>query len=401
MTERTRSLFTTAVHAGERAPCPDFQPVATPVYNSVAYVYPSMFDLDAIFGGEREGYVYHRYGNPTVSAFEHAVAALEGADDAIAYASGMAAIHGALLGAGVREGSAIVSAADVYGATYAVQDQVLSALGAQPRFVNITDLDEVQAAIAETEPVAVICEMVSNPLLRVADIPRLAEMAHNVGAALIVDVTFSTPYLIQPLALGADYAVHSATKYMGGHGDVMAGVVSCNGERGDDLRDRQKLLGANLGPQEAWLALRGIKTMPLRMREHCRNALSVAEWLQRHDRISQVNYPGLAEHPQHLLADKLFGGRGFGGMLSFEIEGAGQDQIFQFMEALRLVLPATSLGDVYSLVLYPAHSSHRAVPPKVRAQLGISEGLVRMSVGIEDVEDIIADLNQALDAIVG
>jgi cystathionine gamma-synthase/methionine-gamma-lyase len=177
----------------------------------------------------------------------------------------------------------------------------------------------------------------------------------------------------------------------------MAGVIACDTTRADDLRQRQKLLGANLGPQEAWLTMRGIKTLPLRMRQHCANAQAVAEWLSSHPAIEKVNYPGLTTHPQHELASRLFAGRGFGGMLSFDLRGAGQVQVFGFMEALDLVLPATTLGDVYSLTLYPAHSSHRAVAPHVRAKIGIGDGLVRLSVGIEDAHDIIADLAQALE----
>jgi len=212
-----------------------------------------------------------------------------------------------------------------------------------------------------------------------------------------VDNTFASPYLFRPLDHGADYVIHSATKYLGGHGDLMAGVVACSVARGHDLRERQKLLGANLGPQEAWLALRGLKTLPLRMRQHCANAQSVAEWLASHPATSHVNYPGLPYHPQHNLAARLFGGQGFGGMVSFDLRGAAQAQVFAFMEALELILPATTLGDVYSLTLYPAHSSHRYVAPEVRAALGIGNGLVRLSVGIEDAGDIIADLAQALE----
>jgi cystathionine beta-lyase/cystathionine gamma-synthase/predicted N-acetyltransferase YhbS len=395
-----KSIFTQAVHAGERAPRPDFTPVSTPVYPSVGYLYDDMKDLDGIFGGERAGYVYTRYGSPTVRSLEQAIATLEGAEDAVAFASGMGAIHAALLGAGVRSGTAVVSAADVYGATYALLEKLLAELEVRVRFVDITDLDEVARAIEEERPVAVLCEIMSNPLIKVADVPALSNMAHAAGATLIVDSTFSTPYLFRPLDFGADYAVHSATKYLGGHGDVMAGVVSCSAERGHDLRERQKLLGANLGPQEAWLVLRGLKTLPLRMRQHCANAHIVAQWLATQPAVAHVNYPGLATHPQHALAEQLFGGRGFGGMMSFDLRGAGQPEVFAFMEALELVLPATTLGDVYSLTLYPAHSSHRQLTPEVRGQLGIGEGLVRLSVGIEDAQDIIADLNQALETVV-
>jgi cystathionine beta-lyase/cystathionine gamma-synthase len=396
---RGRSIFTKAVHAGERGPRPDFTPVSTPIQHSVGYLYDHMVDLDGIFGGEQAGYVYPRYGSPTVSAFEQAIAELEEAEDAVAFASGMGAIHAALLGAGVSAGKAVVAATDVYGATYALLERTFTGLGVRVRFVNITDLDEVAQAVAEEQPVVLLCEIVSNPLMKIADVPSLAEMAHTAGASLIVDNTFATPYLVRPLEHGADYAVHSATKYLAGHGDVMAGVVACSSQRGLDLRERQKLLGANLGPQEAWLALRGLKTLPLRMRQHCTNAQAVAQWLAGHAAVAQVNYPGLPDHPQHALAARLFDGRGFGGMLSFDLRDAGQPEVFAFMEALDLVLPATTLGDVYSLTLYPAHSSHRQVAPEVRAQIGIGDGLVRLSVGIEEAEDVIADLAQALGAV--
>ena len=393
-----RSIYTQAVHAGERGPRPDFTPVSTPIYPSVGYLYDDMKDLDGVFGGTRDGYVYPRYGSPTVTAFEQAIATLEGAEDAVAFATGMAAVHAVLLGAGVRAGTAVVAAADVYGATYGLLDQTFTALGVRVRFVDITDLEQVQRAIAAERPVALLCEIISNPLIKVADVPALVEIAHGAGAALIVDNTFASPYLFRPLENGADYAIHSATKYLGGHGDVMAGVVACSAERGRDLRQRQKLLGANLGPQEAWLSLRGLKTLPLRLRQHCANAQIVAEWLAGQPAVARVNYPGLPGHPQHTVAARLFAGRGFGGMLSFDLRDAGQPEVFRFLEALELVLPATTLGDVYSLALYPAHSSHRYVAPEVRAALGIGDGLVRLSVGIEDAQDIMADLAQALSA---
>ncbi len=398
---KEKSIFTQAVHAGERGPRPDFTPVSTPIHPSVGYVYDDLADLDAVFGGRREGYVYPRYGSPTVSAFERAVATLEGSEGAVAFASGMAAVYAALLGAGVRAGTSVVAAADVYGATYALLEWLMTELGVRVEFVDITDLMEVKDAVAEAEPVAVLCETISNPLMKVADVPALADLVHHVRAPLIVDNTFATPYLFRPLEHGADYVVHSATKYMGGHGDVLGGVVACSGGRGHDLRERQKLLGANLGPQEAWLALRGLKTLPLRMRQHGTNAQIVAEWLAERTDLASVNYPGLSFHRQHELAADLFDGRGFGGMLSFELRDAGQDDVFRFMEALELVLPATTLGDVYSLTLYPAHSSHRQLSSEARAALGIGEGLVRLSVGVEDPQDIIADLEQALAAASG
>jgi cystathionine gamma-synthase/methionine-gamma-lyase len=391
-----KSIFTQAVRAGERGPRPDFTPVSTPIHHSVGYVYDDMEDLDGVFGGERSGYVYPRYGSPTVRAFEEAMMILERAGDAVAFSSGMAAVHAVLLGAGVQAGTSVIAAADVYGATYALLEKTLTSLGVRVHFVDIADLEQVARAIDAHKPVALLCEIISNPLMKVANVPALAGLAHSSGAVLIVDNTFASPYLFQPLDHDVDYSVHSVTKYLGGHGDLMAGIVACSAEHGHDLRERQKLLGANLGPQEAWLALRGLKTLPLRMRQHCTNAQAVAEWLATQPAVSQVNYPGLPSHRQHALAGQMFRDQGFGGMMSFDLRDAGQDDVFRFMEALDLVLPATTLGDVYSLTLYPAHSSHRQVAPAVRKAIGIGDGLVRLSVGIEDPEDIIDDLAQAL-----
>jgi cystathionine beta-lyase/cystathionine gamma-synthase len=212
----------------------------------------------------------------------------------------------------------------------------------------------------------------------------------------LIDHTFASPYLCAPLTYGADFVIHSATKFIAGHGDVMAGVVITSAENRRELFELNKLVGGVLGPFEAWLALRGLKTLPLRMRQHCANAQRVADWLEGHPKIARVHYPGLASHPQHKLATRLFGERGFGGVLSFEIAGADQAASFRFMEALELCLPATTLGDVYTLVLHPATSSHRNLPDEERMRIGISDGLVRLSVGIEDVNDIIGDLEQAL-----
>jgi len=392
-----RRFETAAVHAGATEDnLSGFRPVAEPLHLAVSYVADEMAMADAVFAGERDGYVYGRYGNPTVRAFERAMADLERGEDAIAFGSGMAAVHAALLGAGAWQGRTLVSAGDVYGATYALQQSLLTEQGVRTVFVDSADRDQVEQALEREHPAALVCETISNPLLKVADLGWLAEAAHAVGAALVVDHTFATPYLARPLELGADYVVHSATKYIAGHDDVMAGVVVGSAERMDDLRQRQKLLGANCGPQQAWLALRGIRTLALRMAQHCANASRVSEWLAQHGPVASINYPGLPGHPQHDLAKRLFGARGFGGMISFELRGADKLAVFRFMDALRLVQPATTLGDVFSLVLYPAHSSHRALPPETRRALGISDGLVRMSVGIEHADDIIADLERAM-----
>jgi cystathionine beta-lyase/cystathionine gamma-synthase len=233
--------------------------------------------------------------------------------------------------------------------------------------------------------------------MKVADIPAISKIAHQIGTKVIVDNTFATPFLFQPLKHGVDFCVHSTTKYIGGHGDVLGGAIITSRENRSALHEIIKMTGGNLGPTEAWLTLRGLKTLPLRMRQHCLNAMEVARWLEGHPRVARVNYPGLSSHPQHELAKRLFSPGFFGGMISFEIKNAGKEEVFRFMEALDLILPATTLGDVYSLTLYPAMSSHRALGPEERAKVGISDSLVRLSVGIEESSEIIEDLERALE----
>lgn len=394
-----KSFETLAVHAGERASASDSVPVVTPIWPSVTYLYENMDEMDAVFEGTRRGPLYQRYGSPTVSAFEEAVATLEGAEAAQAYSSGMAAIHSALLAAGARSGTSVVAALDVYGATFAVLNRLLTTLGVSSRMVNINELDEVERAVKETGASIMLAETISNPLLKVADVPALAEIAHRNGAMLLIDNTFASPYLFNPLQHGADFAIHSATKYLSGHGDVLAGVVATSAENKARLYELNKLVGSVLGPFEAWLALRGLKTLPLRVKQQFGSAQRIAEWLCTHERIARVNYPGLPDHAQHALAQRLFEGRGHGGVLSFEIKGADKAAAFRFMEALTVCLPATSLGDVYSLVLHPATASHRALTPEERQRVGISDGLVRLSTGIEAPEDLLSDLAQALAQI--
>jgi cystathionine beta-lyase/cystathionine gamma-synthase len=392
-----KSIFTRAVHVGERGAEPDFKPVSMPIYNSVGYLYEDLKDLDAVFGNERPGYVYARYGNPTNSALEEVLADLEEGEAALTFGSGMAAVYAGLMAAGVKAGTSLLSAFDVYGATYAICSRLLPNWGVKTQFVDVTNLGEVEEALATLKPAAILLETISNPLMKVADIPAITELAHRAGTKVIVDNTFATPILFQPLKHGVDFSVHSTTKYIGGHGDVMGGaVISSKANRGV-LYEMIKMTGANLGPAEAWLTLRGVKTLPLRMRQHCLNAAEVAKWLKGHPRVSKVNYPGLPNHPQHELAMKLFPEGSMGGMISFEIRDAGKKEVFRFMEALELILPATTLGDVYSLTLYPAMSSHRALSPEERAKVGISESLIRLSVGIEDADEIIGDLKKALE----
>ncbi len=399
----TEHFSTQAVHAGNDIPAPSGHPVAPAIYPAVTYTYDNMDDLSAALH-ENVGYSYSRYGSPTIAALEQAVATLEGAEDAVAYASGMGALHSAFAQAGITPDRPVVAARNVYGATYALLNKMYADNGAL-RFVEITDRDAVKAAIEQHHPRAVVLETISTPLLKIPDIPAITQWAHAQGAIVIVDNTFATPYLYNPIDHGVDVVVHSATKYLGGHGDVLGGVVATTAQRAHELRLQQRLFGANLGPFEAWLTLRGIRTLALRMREQCANALQVAQWLKDQPSIARVIYPGLPDHPDHDLAQRLFRTNHFGGMVSFELRNAAEPQVppqdgdyfvFRFMERLKLIQTGTSLGDVYSLLLYPAQSSHHALGREERLQQGIGDGLVRLSVGIEDARDIIADLEQAL-----
>ncbi|MCL4533814.1 MAG: PLP-dependent aspartate aminotransferase family protein [Bacteroidetes bacterium] len=389
---------TRAVHTGERAPKPDFTPVSTPIYSTVGYMLDTMEQVDAVFGGEREGFVYTRYGNPTVAALEQAVATLELGDGAVAFGSGMAALHAALLATGLKQGDRVVASRDIYGATFSLLSTLMPTLGIETTFVDGNDLAQVEAAVLEKNPRVVLVETITNPLMFVSDIPRIVEIGHRVQAYVLVDNTFASPFLLQPRAHGADIVVHSTTKYLGGHGDVTGGIVVGAEPVLSNLSSLIKLTGGILGPFEAWITLRGIKTLALRVERQCENALKVARWLSAHPRVAKVNYPGLEEHPQHALAASLLRPGRFGGMISFELAGGDRESVMRFMDALRLCLPVTTLGDVYTELLYPAISSHRALSPAQRAAFGIGEGLVRISVGIEDAEDIIADLGQALAA---
>lgn len=394
-----KAFLTRAVHAGERVPLGKHTPVATPIHPSVSYFYESMEDLDAAFEGRQKGEVYLRYGSPTVAAFEAAVAELEQGEACQAFSSGMGAIHAALLAAGVRSGTTVLTTLDLYGATTTLLQRYFSEMGVNVRLVDLTDLGALDTIVADTHPVALLVETISNPLMKVTDIPTLIKLAHRYGAKVLVDNTFASPYLFNPFLHHSDYVIHSVTKYIGGHGDVMGGVVISSTENRKKLNDLNRLVGGVLGPFEAWLALRGCKTLPLRVREQCANAARIAQWLAEHPRVDRVNYPGLRNHPQHDLASRLFDGRGFGGMLSFEIAKADRTAVFRFMDSLELCLPAATMGDIYTLVLHPATASHRSLSAEERARAGINEGLVRISAGIEDVNDLIADLEQALKTI--
>jgi cystathionine gamma-synthase/methionine-gamma-lyase len=393
------SFATQAVHAGERAPKPDFIPVTTPIYQSSSFVYDTIDTMDAIFAGERPGYVYTRYGNPTTSALECAVATLEGGETAVAYASGMAAIHATLLALEVMAGGAVVAAQDLYGATSTLLTTIFARQGVAVRLVDMTDVDQVERAVRAVQPKVVLAEMLSNPLLKVVDLEQVAAVAHAHGATMVVDSTFTSPYLLQPLRYGADFVIHSTTKFLGGHGDITGGIVVAPAAYRSKLELMGRLVGGILSPHEAYLTLRGLKTLPLRVRQQCQNAMAIARWLADHPRIRHVHYPGLQQHQGHDVAKRLLRDGGFGAVLSFELVDGDRARVFTFLNSLRLCLLATTLGDIYTELLYPAMSSHRMLSPEQRAAVGISEALVRLSAGIEEGHDLIADLEQALHKV--
>ncbi len=389
-------IHTKAVHAGDRRkPSPQI-PVTTPIYTAASFFTESMEQLDRIFGREEAGYCYSRYDNPTSSALEELAAALENGHGALACASGMAAIQIALTTALIDRRKSVVAASALYGATISLLTKVMEPLGIEVTFVDICDLAAVDKAIAEKKPGCVLMETVSNPLLRVGEVDRVAQMAKAARAALIVDNTFATPLLVRPIEHGANFAVHSATKYLAGHGDVLGGIVVCDADHWELLRTLSRAYGPVLGPFESYLTMRGIKTFPLRMERQCSNACRVASWLKSHPAVERVNFPGDPEHPDAAAIRRLLPDGLYGAMVSFALKGAGKDEVFRFMDRLRLVVRATSLGDVHTMMLYPAMSSHREVAPKQRERMGIGDNLVRLSVGIEAVEDIVADLDQAL-----
>jgi cystathionine beta-lyase/cystathionine gamma-synthase len=388
-------IQTKAVHAGDRKKAGSFIPGTTPIYTASSYSYGDMTELDRVFAREQAGPAYARYDNPTNAALEELAAELEGGHGALACSSGMAAIHISLLAALADRRKSVVAANAMYGATVSLLMSILEPSGVAVHWVDICDLEAVRKGIEEHRPGAVLMETVSNPLLRVGAIDRIAEMTKAAGAALIVDNTFSTPMLVRPLELGANIAVHSATKYLAGHGDVLGGLAVTDEEHYEPLRGFSRIYGPVLGPFEAYMTMRGIKTFALRMERQCKNACQIASWLAGHPGVERVYFPADPAHPDRQTIQRLLPEGLYGAMVSFELKDAGQDEVFTWMDRLKLVVRATSLGDVHTMVLYPAMSSHREISPKQRERMGIRDNLIRISVGIEAAEDILADLEQA------
>jgi len=382
---------TLAVHAGE-TPCPATGALDTPIYQSTTFVAADSDEMAAVYGEEKFGYMYTRYGNPTIRALEQKVAALEQGEAALAFASGMAAISSAILGY-VKAGDHVVAARSLYGAAYNFLNTKLPRLGAATTFVPSSRVEDFERALRPNTRM-IYFETPSNPTLEIVDIAALAAMAKARGIPTVIDNTFASPALQRPLALGVTVSVHSATKYLCGHGDAMGGVVIGPTDYisfliHEVIRD----FGGVISPFNAWLILRGIRTLPLRMDAHCANAQKVAEFLAQHRRVERVNYPGLPNHPGHATARRQMSA--FGAMISFEVKG-GYDSGKKVMDRVTLFARAASLGDTRSLIVHSASTSHRAVPRAERLAIGITDGLVRLSVGIEAAEDLIADLDQAL-----
>lgn len=384
---------TVAVHAGERLVGTKSVPLSAPIYAAAVAYSDDADELDrALEGGD---YIYTRIRGQNAELLEQAVAALEGTEDCASYATGMAALRAVFDAQGLKQGDTVVMASDGYGVTRSLMKSLCAERG-----VNLTALRLSEASAPEQlrqlKPKLVLAESITNPLLAVPDIRALAEATHAVGGALAVDATFPSPYVQRACGLGADYAVQSTTKWINGHSDAMGGTVAGSSERIKVLKAQRLFHGGILGPFEAWLTLRGLRTLPVRMKVHCDNALAVAKRLSASPLLERVLYPGLPSHPDHAVATRVLE-NGFGGMVAFEITGAARRQAFAFLEQVKLAKPAPSLGDVATLVMHPTTASARRMTEAERQAAGIRENLIRVSIGLEDADDIADDLLGAVE----
>ncbi len=394
------SIATQLVHAGERRVAPLGVPAATPIYATSTFVYERMEDVDRVVEGETSGFVYSRYGNPTVAALEEAMAQIENGKFAFAFGSGMAALHAALLACELSTGSVVLASQDLYGASLELLQTIFGAFGVKTVTADFSDIENLRAKTQELKPRVLIGETISNPLLKVLDIENVARIAHETGAKLIVDNTFATPFLCQPINFGADFVVHSATKFLGGHADATGGVVVAK----DDF-DRPALIGALTltgGILSAWEAhsiLRGLKTLGLRLEKQCRNAERLAAFLLDCPQVEKVIYPGLADEAQSEIVNRILRKEFRGAVLGIRLKTDSRAEVYEFMNALQLCTRAASVGDIFTGIVHPATATHREMSAGKRARLGITEGLLRISAGIEEVEDIIVDLKQAFETV--
>jgi len=382
---------TLAVHGGE-SPDPVTGALDTPIYQSTTFVSANADEMAAVYSGEKPGYMYTRYGNPTVRALEEKLAALECGEATQAFSTGMAAVSSAILGY-IRAGDHVVAARSLYGAAYDFLARKLPSLGASTTFVQSTRAGDYEKAIRPNTKL-IYFETPSNPILEILDIAALAQLARAHGIPSMMDNTFASPVLQQPLKMGVTVVVHAATKYLCGHGDAMAGAAI--GPKDYIRYLNQEIIrdfGGCLSPFNAWLILRGMRTLHLRVPAQCSNAQKIAEFLAHHPQVERVNYPGLPSHPGHDVAAKQM--KAFGAMMSFEVKG-GYEGGKKVMDGVKIFSRAASLGDTRSLIVHAASTSHRAVPREQRLAIGITDGLVRLSAGVEAVEDLLQDLEQAL-----
>ena len=393
MVSRDKGFSTKAVHAGDKRGS-STGAVVEPIYETSVFAFSSTKQLVDVMSEKAEGYVYTRYGNPTTRSVENKMAELEQSEDAAVFSSGMAAIATTFFTL-VSSGDHVVSTRDLYGGTLEFFNKVLPKFGVEATLVEATDLDEIRSATRSNTKV-IYAETPTNPTLKVADLSAVAKIGKEKGATVVVDSTFASPYNTKPTELGVDVVVHSATKYLCGHNDVTAGVV-CGSERFvQELKKMRKSLGGTLDPLAAWLLLRGLKTLGLRMERHNSNGIKVATYLERHPKVKTVHYPGLESHPQHAIAKRQM--TGFGGVVSFEID-RDFETTAKFVENLKLCSLASSLGGTETLVTQPVTASHYFVSVEDRKKAGITDQLIRLALGIEDPEDIIADLEQAFNKI--
>ena len=388
-------LGTTAIHAGTLKNL--YGTLAMPIYQTSTFIFDSAEQGGRRFALEEAGYIYTRLGNPTTTVLENKIAALEEGEAAVATSSGMGAISSTLWTV-LKAGDHVVTDKTLYGCTFALMCHGLTRFGIEVTFVDTSNLDEVKNAMKKNTRV-VYLETPANPNLKIVDLEALSKLAHtNPNTLVIVDNTFATPYMQKPLKLGADIVVHSVTKYINGHGDVIAGLVITNKELADQIRfvGLKDMTGAVLGPQDAYYIIRGMKTFEIRMERHCKNAKKVVEFLNKHPKIERVYYPGLKTHPGHEIAKKQM--KDFGAMISFELKD-GFEAGKTLLNSLKLCSLAVSLGDTETLIQHPASMTHSPYTKEEREAAGITDGLVRLSVGLENVEDIIADLEQGLEKI--
>ena len=395
METKKYGLGTTAIHAGTLKNL--YGTLAMPIYQTSTFIFDSAEQGGRRFALEEAGYIYTRLGNPTTTVLENKIAALEEGEAAVATSSGMGAISSTLWTV-LKAGDHVVTDKTLYGCTFALMCHGLTRFGIEVTFVDTSNLDEVKNAMKKNTRV-VYLETPANPNLKIVDLEALSKLAHtNPNTLVIVDNTFATPYMQKPLKLGADIVVHSVTKYINGHGDVIAGLVITNKELADQIRfvGLKDMTGAVLGPQDAYYIIRGMKTFEIRMERHCKNAKKVVEFLNKHPKIERVYYPGLETHPGHEIAKKQM--KDFGAMISFELKG-GFEAGKTLLNNLKLCSLAVSLGDTETLIQHPASMTHSPYTKEEREAAGITDGLVRLSVGLENVEDIIEDLEQGLEKI--